>query len=109
MPLQAILTDRVSAWLILWLITRLIIRQAPQERSHVGRCTSKRSPKARQNPTRLNRHQALHTQTRTIWIEATDFSYASLTNTWQMSRPLRRYPRSSRKLQKGPTPRALKI
>src|SRR5882724_11135261 len=109
MPLQAILTDRVSAWLILWLITRLIIRQAPQERSHVGRCTSKRSPKARQNPTRLNRHQALHAQTWTIWIEVTDFLYTSLMNTWQRSRPLRQYPRSSRKPQKGPAPHASKI
>jgi len=35
-------------------------------------------PKARQNPTRPNRHQALYAQTRMIWIEVTDFSYTSL-------------------------------
>src|SRR5882724_6240974 len=62
----------------------------------------KRSPKAGQNPIRPNFHQALHAHTRTIWIEVTDFLYASFTNTRQRSRPLRQYPRSSRKPQKGP-------
>src|SRR5882724_4536603 len=98
-------TDRALAWLII----RPIIWQALQGQSHFGRCTLRRSLKARQNPTSLNCCQALHAQTQTIWIEVTDFLYTSLANTWKKSRPLRQYPRSLQKLQKGPAPCAWKI
>src|SRR5882724_10972200 len=95
MSLQTTPTDQALARLKIWLIIWPIIQQAPREQSHVRRCTSRRSQKTGQNPTRPYHHQALHAQTQMIWIEATDFSYASLANTRKRSRSLRQYPRSS--------------